>query len=314
MPLLFRPEVQKLATLTGHHDCVYALTGSAQETVVYSAGSDGFVVAWDSAAPEQDGELVARVENSVYALRYLPKRQLLLIGHNFQGLQVIDRPAKKLVHATALPPVAIFDIAYSEARQRIYVAMADGTLAVLHGEDFRLLQLLRLSEKSLRCLALHEQRGELAVGGSDTLIRVLDAATLTVKYTLEGSTNSVFTATYSPDGTYLLTAGRDAHLRIWDVQQGYREQQSIIAHLFAINHVAYSPDGQFFATCSMDKSIKLWEAESFRLLRVLDKARHAGHGTSVNKLFWSGPRKRLVSCSDDRSLAVWELHVAPNAL
>jgi WD repeat-containing protein 61 len=314
MPLLFRPQVQKLATLSGHHDCVYALTGAATQPVFYSAGSDGFVVAWNSDVPEQDGELVARVENSVYALRFLPERNLLLIGHNFQGLQVIDLNQKRLVHATALPPVAIFDIAYSESQQRLYVAMADGTLAVLHSQDFRLLQLLRLSDKSLRCLALHEQRQELAVGGSDLLIRVLDSASLAVKYTLEGSTNSVFTAAYSPDGQQLLTAGRDAHLRVWDVENGYREQQTIIAHLFAINHVAYSPDGQFFATCSMDKSIKLWDAETFRLLRVLDKARHAGHGTSVNKLFWSGRRNRLVSCSDDRSLAVWELHVAPNAL
>ncbi|PJJ55058.1 WD40 repeat domain-containing protein [Hymenobacter chitinivorans] len=307
MPLLYRPEVHKLATLSGHHDCVYALTGDPAQPVVYSAGSDGFVVAWNTEQPEQDGELVARVENSVYALRYVPGRHLLLIGHNFQGLQVIDLTQKKLVHATALPPLAIFDIAYSEPRQRIYVALADGTLAVLDAQDFRLLQLLRLSEKNLRCLALHEERGELAVGGSDQLIRVLDADTLAVKYTLEGSTNSVFTAAYSPDGRWLLTAGRDAHLRIWDVQHDYREQQTIIAHLFAINHVAYSPDGQFFATCSMDKSIKLWEADGFRLLRVLDRARHAGHGTSVNKLFWSGPRKRLVSCSDDRSLAVWQL-------
>ncbi|TGE22928.1 WD40 repeat domain-containing protein [Hymenobacter metallicola] len=307
MPLLFRPEVQKLATLSGHHDCVYALTGAPATPIVYSAGSDGFVVAWNSAVPEQDGELVARVENSVYALQYVAGRNLLLIGHNFQGVQVIDLHQKKLVHATALPPVAIFDIVYAASQQRIYVALGDGTLAVLHSETFRLLHLQRLSDKSLRCLALHEERGELAVGGSDQLVRVLDAASLQVKYTLEGSTNSVFTATYSPDGRWLLTAGRDAHLRIWDVAQGYPEAQSIIAHLFAINHVAYSPDGQFFATCSMDKSIKLWEAESFRLLRVLDKARHAGHGTSVNKLFWSGPRNRLVSCSDDRSLAVWQL-------
>ncbi|TGE19295.1 WD40 repeat domain-containing protein [Hymenobacter elongatus] len=314
MPLLFRPEVKKLATLSGHRDCVYALAGAAGESVVYSAGSDGFVVAWSSDAPEQDGELVARVENSVYALRYLPERNLLLIGHNFQGVQVIDLAEKKLVHATALPPVAIFDIAYSHTRQRLYVALADGTLAVLHSQDFRLLQLLRLSDKSLRCLALQEESGELAVGGSDTLIRVLDAASLTVKYTLAGSTNSVFTAAYSPDGRHLLTAGRDAHLRSWDVAAGYQERQSIVAHLFTINNIAYSPDGQFFATCSMDKSIKLWDAESFRLLRVLDKARHAGHGTSVNKLFWSGRRNRLVSCSDDRSLAVWELHVAPNSL
>ncbi|WP_259404409.1 WD40 repeat domain-containing protein [Hymenobacter sp. HSC-4F20] len=302
-----RPHVQKLATLTGHRDCVYALAGTAGQETFYSAGADGLVAAWNVAAPEQDGELVAKVENSVYALLHLPERNLLVLGHNFQGIQVIDLAAKKLVYATALPATAIFAIVYSARQQRLYAGLADGTLAVLRADDFRVETLLRLSEKSLRCLALHEQRGELTVGGSDWRVRVLDAGSLRVKRVIEGATNSVFTAEYSPDGRYLLTAGRDAHLRIWDVAAGYQEHRSIVAHMFTINHLAFSPDAQLLATCSMDKSIKLWNAQSWELLRVVDRARHAGHGTSVNKLFWPGRQNRLVSCSDDRSLAVWQL-------
>ncbi|RSK51464.1 WD40 repeat domain-containing protein [Hymenobacter rigui] len=302
-----RPQVHKAASLTGHRDCVYALSGVAGEQTVFSSGADGLVVAWQADAPEQDGDLLARVENSVYALLHLPERNLLVLGHNFQGVQVLELGAKTLLHATALPPVAIFDLAYSAVHNRLYVALGDGTLAVLRGTDFGVEKLLRLADKSLRCLALHEQRGELAVGGSDHKVRILDAASLEVKQVVEGATNSVFTCAYSPDGRYLLTAGRDAHLRIWDVAAGYREHRSIVAHMFTINHLAFSPDARLLATCSMDKSIKLWDAETWQLLRVVDKARHAGHGTSVNKLFWPGSGKRLVSCSDDRSLAVWEI-------
>ncbi|AHJ98814.1 hypothetical protein Hsw_3219 [Hymenobacter swuensis DY53] len=286
---------------------MYALAGTAGQETVYSAGADGLVVAWQADAPEQDGELIAKVENSVYALLHLPARNLLVLGHNFQGVQVIDLRSKTLLHATALPPVAIFDLAYSEQRQRLYVALADGTLAVLRASDFRLETLVRISDKSLRCLALHEERGELAVGSSDHLVRVLAADSLDLKHTLTGATNSVFTCAYSPDGRHLLTAGRDAHLRIWDVKAGYQVQQSIVAHMFTINHLAFSPDARLLATCSMDKSIKLWDTQTWQLLRVVDRARHAGHGTSVNKVIWPGSGNRLVSCSDDRSLAVWQL-------
>ncbi|WP_303310489.1 WD40 repeat domain-containing protein [Hymenobacter sp. BT730] len=311
MSTLFRPQAQKLATLTGHRDCVYALAGAPESTLVYSAGTDGFVVEWDLENPARDGALVARVENSVYALKYIPEQNLLLLGHNFQGVQAIDLQARQLVHATALPPAAIFDIAYSKLRQRTYIALGNGTLAVLHASDLKLERLVPLSHKSLRCLSLHEERNELAVGGSDHLVRILDLETFTLKQTIPGATNSVFATCYSPDGRFLLTAGRDAHLRVWDVAAGYTERLSVVAHLFAINHVTYSPDGRFVATCSMDKSIKLWDADSFRLLRVLDRARHAGHGTSVNKLFWSAHRNRLVSCSDDRTLAVWQISSEP---
>jgi WD40 repeat protein len=307
MPLLSRPQVQKLAMLSGHRDCVYALAGAPDEELFYSAGADGMVAAWSIDDLTRDGELVARVENSVYALRYLPERGMLLLGHNFQGVQAIALTERKLVYSTALPPAAIFDFAYSALRQRLYVALGNGVLAVLRAADFSLEKLLPLSEKSLRCLALHEERGELAVGSSDAVIRILDADSLELKHTLLGHTNSVFTAAYSPDGQQLLTAGRDAHLRTWSVGGNYTEESTVVAHMFTINHLLFSPDGLLLATCSMDKSIKLWEAETGRLLRVVDKARHAGHGTSVNKLFWSGRQNRLVSCSDDRSLAVWGL-------
>ncbi|GAA4375664.1 WD40 repeat domain-containing protein [Hymenobacter koreensis] len=307
MTLLHRPQIQKLASLTGHRDCVYALAGHANEDALFSAGADGFVVSWSLNAPEQDGQLVARVENSVYALHYVPERQLLLIGHNYQGVQAIDLHEKQLWRATALPPVAIFDFAYSAPRNRLYVALADGTLAVLRANDFSLEKLLRVAHKSLRSLALHEERGELAIGSSDATVRILDADTLAVRHTLTEATNSVFTVAYSPDGERLFAAGRDAHLRAYEVAQGYTEGLTVVAHLFAINHLTFSPDGQMFATCSMDKSIKLWETSTGRLLRVADRARSAGHGTSVNRLFWSGRQNRLVSCSDDRSLAVWQV-------
>ena len=300
----FRPPVTKIATLAGHRDAVYALTGGTGGAV-YSGSADGMVVGWDTTDPTRDGELLARVQNSVYALRHLPELGLLVLGHNFQGIQAIDLSQKQLVHATALPPVAIFEIVFSESRQRLYVALGDGTLAVLTVPDFRLEKLLRLADKSLRCLALHEGRSELAVGSSDTFTRILDLDSLEVKYLLGESTNSVFSVAYSVDGTRLLTAGRDAQIRTWDVATGYNLTGSVPAHMYTINHLAFSPDGRYLASCSLDKSIKLWDATTLTLLRVLDRTRAAGHGTSVNRLVWPGAENRLVSCSDDRSLAVW---------
>jgi WD repeat-containing protein 61 len=305
-----RPTATRIATLAGHRDAVYALAGRPDATQIFSGSADGMVVAWDAAHPEADGELLARVENSVYALRELPARGLLLLGHNFQGMQAIDLQSKTLAFATALPPVAIFDMVYSESRQRLYCALGDGTLAVLRGADFKLENLLRLSQQSLRCLALHESRGELAVGASDWKTYILDLDSLAIKNTLTEATNSVFTLVYAPDGQHLLAAGRDAHLRRYHATDGYPLADSVVAHMYTINHLAFSGDGRHLASCSLDKSIKLWDPASLALLRVLDKARAAGHGTSVNKLVWPGAQQRLVSCSDDRSLAVWQVATA----
>ncbi len=305
---MVRPTVRKIAALAGHRDAVFALT-AGPGTTVFSSGADGLVVAWDAAQPTHDGELLARVENSVYALRYLPEYDWLLLGHNYQGIQAIALNDKTLVRTVALPPLAVFDLAHSPARQRLYAALGDGTLAVLALPDLRVEQLLRVSTKSLRCLALHEESRELVVGASDALTYVLDLDTLAVRQALGESTNSVFAVAYTADGR-LLTAGRDAQIRAWnradDSGAPYALAQTVAAHLHTINYLAISPDGRYLASCSLDKSIKIWDVHSLELLRVIDRARAAGHGTSVNKLVWAGGNT-LVSCSDDRTLGVFGL-------
>lgn len=300
-------QVQKITTLTGHRDCVYTLERAPQHHAFFSAGADGMVVKWDLTQPET-GELVAHVSSSVYALRYVPERNWLLIGHNQNSLEVLDLSAKAVVKTIPLPaPSAIFDIQYLPETQTVFLGLGDGTLVQIDLQKLVVQKVVRLSEKSVRTIGLHPKKAELAVGLSDHRILILDPQTLAVKQALEGHTNSVFTVAYTPNGKFLLSGSRDAHLKVWDVEQAYEEHTSIIAHLFTLNHLTFSPNGRLFATCSMDKSVKVWDAETFKLLKVIDKARHAGHGTSVNKLFWLAHQNQLVSCSDDRSLAVWAL-------
>ncbi|MEJ8802890.1 WD40 repeat domain-containing protein [Pontibacter sp. H249] len=302
-------QVQKIASLTGHRDCIYTLERSGEDSIFFSGAGDGMVVAWNLNDPE-NGELMAKMTSSVYALRYVPERNLLLIGQNHVGVQVIDLANKQILKSVPLPKVAIFDIAYS--LEKVYVALGNGAVCVLNSHTFELETIIRKSDQSARCLSYNKFTGELAVGYSDNVVRVFDATSMAVKYELKSHANSVFTVAYTSDGKLLLTGSRDAHLRVWEAENQYKERGYLIAHMYAINHIAFSPDGRYFATCSMDKSIKIWDAETFKLLKVIDKVRNASHGTSVNKLFWSAHKNQLVSCSDDRTISVWDINLGLN--
>ncbi|MEM7108589.1 MAG: hypothetical protein AAF519_10225 [Bacteroidota bacterium] len=72
-----------------------------------------------------------------------------------------------------------------------------------------------------------------------------------------------------------------------------------------MNSIEYSPDGKHFVNCSMDKVIKIWDSHTFKLLKVVDKARHAGHENSINKLLMPSCRHLLLSASDDRAISIW---------
>ena len=50
-------EVNKLQTLTGHNDCIYALTEGSDPRFFYTGSGDGMVVEWDLDLPK-DGKLI----------------------------------------------------------------------------------------------------------------------------------------------------------------------------------------------------------------------------------------------------------------
>jgi WD40 repeat protein len=186
-------------------------------------------------------------------------------------------------------------------------------LIVVDRNDLRIKMKLAPSEKNARVLAINPKVGEVAVGFSDNFIRVFSLRDYKLKYEFKAHDNSVFALSYTPDNNFLISGSRDACLKLWDVNSAYRLTNEVAAHLFAINHLTFSPSGEYFATASMDKSVKVWLASEMKLLKVIDKARHAGHGTSVNKLLWTNHQNQLISASDDRSISVWDVKFAqPN--
>jgi WD40 repeat protein len=274
------------------------------QPVFFSGAGDGMVVKWDLNQPNQ-GQLVARMDNSVYALHCIPEKNLLIVGHNYQGIHIIDLHENKEQGSLSLTDSAIFDIKH--AGNLLLVATGSGAVYTIDLNELRIVQVLDHADKSARCIQIDTKRSEFAVGYSDHAIRIFDLVSLQLKHRLTGHTNSVFTVAYHPGERLLVSAGRDAHIKVWDQLNEYAPVQSVAAHMYAINHIEFSPNGELFVTCSMDKSIKVWDAYEFKLLKVIDKARHMGHGTSVNKLYWSHYDQLLVSCSDDRTISVWDL-------
>lgn len=296
--------VEKIDTFGGHRDPIYTLERGVAAEQFFSAGGDGQVVQWHLDRPDM-GDLIANVQASVYALALHPDTGLLWVGQNYEGIHVIKPAQKQKITSLKLTSAAIFDIKFY--KNDAFVALSDGTLVVLDATQVVVRKHIKAANQSARCIAVNPVERELAVGYSDHIVRIFDLTTYELKRAIPAHTNSVFTIAYSPDFRSLLTAGRDAHLKVWDVENSYALQQDIVAHMFAINHMTFSPDGDLLATASMDKSIKIWNAETYQLVKVVDRARHAGHGTSVNRVLWTTYRQELLSASDDRTISVWKL-------
>ena len=290
--------VQKIQKLEGHRDAVYALTNDSNSSNFYSSGGDGMVVQWQLG--QDDGDLLVKVPNSVYALAY--SNGFLAIGHNYDGIHWVDVKTKKEVKNIHLGNSAIFDIKIKG--DLIYVAMGSGELVVISIFDFSIKFRNHYSDQRLRKIFFY--KNQIFLGSSDNQIKILNEKFEVIK-NWDAHLNTV-TGLAVCDNK-LISVGRDARIKFWSMDEDYSLFHEIPAHLYAINDLSLSPNKKYFATCSIDKTIKIWDTQNMRLVKVIDKQRSAGHGTSINKTFWENDNQ-IVSSSDDRTLSVWAIRPA----
>lgn len=295
--------VHKFHSFLGHTDSIYTLQ-KVDNHQFLSAGGDGMVVLWDLKTLDE-GEVLFKSPASVYALLVDVPENHLYVGQNHYGVKQIDIKTKKVINSVHLGDYQIFDL--KSIDDEIWVGMSNGDVVCL-SKDLSIKTQVNYSDQRIRGFGQYDQN--VAIASSDGLVRVFDIENREVKKELVGHKKSVFVAEFHPSGKYLISAGRDSQLKVWDTQADYVLRESIIAHLHTINDITFSSDGKYFFTASMDKTVKIWDAHNFQLLKVLDKDRHEAHKNSVNKLLWMNFHDLLVTCSDDRTISVWDFKFA----
>jgi WD40 repeat protein len=240
--------------LNAHTDWVRAIDYSPDGRVLASAGNDRQIIFWDTATGARreifalhdaaiaairfshDGKLLAAVgfEESVRlydvatkqviarppapcqdirAVTFSPDDQLLAIGGRCGSIRLLSVPRGELVR----------DFPAHRQRIRALAFSSDGAFVASSGED-RLIHVAPVAgtegyslpprpAKALSLVFYGPQ--QLAVAGSDNIIRLWDVASKDEIGCLRGHTGSV--AALECQGKILVSAGFDTTVRIWDV-------------------------------------------------------------------------------------------------
>jgi len=299
-------DVKHIATLAGHSGCIYAMDKGISESTIFTGGSDLIIALWSLDTLKTE-KFAASLPAAVYTICHIPEKNILLAGTTTGSVHIIDleknQEIKILQHHTA----PIFDIKYSLKTNCFYTAGGDGNFAVCSLDTLSLIKIKKLSEQKVRNIDFNYVTSEIAVALGDCTILVFDLYTLEVKTDFIAHQLAANVVRYSPDGKFLLTGGRDAHLNIWQTDT-YELIKSIPAHNWAIYDIVFNPDTTLFATASRDKTIKIWDAKTYQLLHRITKENNEAHTHSVNKLLWSTYNNYLVSVGDDKVVMVREIN------
>ena len=91
----------------------------------------------------------------------------------------------------------------------------------------------------------------------------------------------VYAASFSPDGSRIVTASDDKTARLWDAATG--KELVRLAHEAPSTAAAFSPDGARVLTASEDKTARLWDAATGKEL-----ARLAHEGSVIRGVLQPG--------------------------
>ena len=117
--------------------------------------------------------------------------------------------------------------------------------------------------------------------------------------TLEGHSENVSSAAFSPDGKILASGSWDDTIKLWNPTTG-QHLTTFHGHRDNVNTVTFSPDGETLASGSNDDTIRLWNSVG-QVRSIL-----SGHGGSVTSVVFSPNGKMLASGSTDNTIRLWD--------
>lgn len=288
----------KKCGLTGHAGAIYSLVFDSE--FIYSAAADKYVTRWNLKLGTQD-KFAIKFSNSPYSICLFSNNSKLAVGLDKGNLHFFDLKDRKELKFYIQHKTAIFSILENYQKQQLYSTDADGNLAVWNSENYDLQLFLPFDCGKIRRMCLDETGSKLFLACQDGYIRILETEFFNQIDEFYAHENGVTSLAFHAERKQLITGGKDAILRIWNLET-MQQIKAIPAHNFVIYDIQFLNTAEFI-TVSRDKSIKIW---SFEKLAVTQKIefKNGGHIHSVNKI-QKIDSETFATCSDDKKIIVW---------
>lgn len=119
---------------------------------------------------------------------------------------------------------------------------------------------------------------------------------------LRGHYGPVLAVKYNANGSYVMSAGQDKMVRLWNPVRGTLVK-TYKAHGYEVLDVIINSDNSQFASCGGDRLIFLWDVSTGRVIR-----KFRGHDQRVNCICYNpGEYSIIVSGSYDKTVRIWDL-------
>jgi WD40 repeat protein len=152
---------------------------------------------------------------------------------------------------------------------------------------------------------------QIALACEDKTVAVHDAKTGKEVVRLEGHSERVWTAAFSPDGATLASCSGEyarpedgGAVKVWDLKTG-KEKASLEGHRGLVFHVTFSPDGKTLLSAGWDGTVRLWDVATNKEKTILKD-----HTGPVRTIVFTPDGKSFATASFDGTVRFWDAATA----
>lgn len=120
----------------------------------------------------------------------------------------------------------------------------------------------------------------------------------------QGHSGYVYAATLTPDNRNVVSSGKDATIRIWDVSTQKQVGKPLRGHENYVVSVKTIKNGKEILSGSYDGTIRKWSIETHKQIG----GPMIGHSKRINQICVTKDEEYVVSCSSDSTIRIWNIN------
>lgn len=279
----------------GHNIKIYCIAHDPKQNVIYSAGAEGYLIAWEIGVGPKV-RITNGHTNAIVAMKLAGNK--LVLASNDETIRFVNTETNQYEGDALKVAGTPCDIAVSKSNPDLVLIATHKNIHVLDGDQIRFVKDVSFSPTSI---SISPDEKEVIVGGDDKKIHVFsfDGQSLNETAEIVGHRGRITKVRYSPDGSLIAAGDTNREIIVWDSEARTQKHSGLVYHTTFVTDLDWSENSKYLVSGSVDRSVIVWDLDN-KTRQIAQGA----HQQGVEAVAFVG-ENTVISAGNDFFLREW---------